>query len=280
MTIFRPQSQGQLVKRIALSLMASLCSFNVWANLWQCTASPDYISETNRFAGALRVEQDYSCLTSYPDISSKIKTFQIVDIRKNPTFQIEHSWRIPTSDLKHKTFLAKRPLLLLGEGFSRVDLASDCALLKKAGFTNVKMLIGGAPLWRQVSVKVKPTATKQFASARELITEHSSGRVIIISLSKNVSEKLRNLGITQFYTTSGNDFSEITDIVVDHSNGGFDAVVYIGDSQSTLIYKDQRALPNLYELQGGIDELVAQLNRDVAFESSRKAPKENSFCAK
>lgn len=280
MTSFKFQYQEQYFKFIALSFITLLGSFKVWAAPSQCKASPEYLSELKRFALSLRVEQDYSCLTNYPSISSKIKTYQLVDIRKSPDFQIEQAWVIPTDELKHKTFLTNRPLLLLGDSFSRVNLAFDCALLKKAGFTNVKMLIGGAPLWRQASVKAKRPATQQFVSARNLITEYFNGRVSIVSVSEDISEKLKKIGFTKFHTLGSNQFSAVSDLVVGTSNGGFDPVVYIGDSQSQLDFAHQHALPNLYQLQGGIDALVAQLNSDLLVEASREAPQGKPFCAK
>ncbi len=252
----------------------------VWADSSACPASSNYLSELKRFTSSLRVEQDYSCLTNYPSISSKITAYQLVDVRKSPDFQIDQAWIIPTDELKHKTFLAQRPLLLLGDGFSRVSLASDCALLKRAGFTHVKMLIGGAPLWRQASMKTKYPSTPQFVSARNLITEYFNGRVSIISASEKISENLKKMGITKFATLAGNQFSVVSDLVVSTSNGGFDPVVYVGDSQNQLSINNQQQLPNLYQLQGGIDALVTQLNNDVLVEASREAPQGIPFCAK
>jgi rhodanese-related sulfurtransferase len=270
-----------LVKHSASVFIITLISMHgAWAEPLDCPASTTYLSELKRFALSLRVEQDYSCLTNYPSISQKIKTYQLVDIRKNPDYQIEQAWIIPTDELKHKTFLNNRSLLLLNDGFSRVSLASDCALLKKAGFTDVKMLIGGAPQWRQASLKTKNRAIPQSVSPRNVITEYFNGRVSIISASEKVSEKLKKIGITKFAALGSDQFSVVSDLVVSTSNGGFDPVVYIGDSQSKLDFNNQQILPNLYQLQGGIDGLVAQLNNDILVEAAREAPQGIPFCAK
>jgi len=278
--IFESQVQEQFIKCLASCVFAMLCSIKVWASPSQCAAPSDYLSELKRFALSLRVEQDYSCLTNYPSIAPKLKAYQLVDIRNRLDFPIDGAWIIPTYELKHKIFLHHRHLLLLGDGFSRVGLASDCALLKKAGFTHVKMLIGGAPLWRQASVKGKQTITPQFVSARDLITEYFNGRASIISASEKISEKLKSLGFRKFHTLGSNQFSAVSDLVVGTSNGGFDPVVYIDDSQSRLDVSHQHILPNFYQLQGGIDALVAQLNSDVLVEASRAAPQGIPFCAK
>lgn len=72
----------------------------------------------------------------------------------------------------------------------------------------------------------------------------------------------------------------MSDLAVSTSNGGFDPVVHIGDSQHHLNFNKQHILPNLYQLQGGIDALVAQLNNDVLVEASRETPQGIPFCAK
>lgn len=280
MTVSRFQRKA-LAKLPGFLFVIALASARaVWADSLNCPASTDYLSELKRLTLSLRVEQDYTCLTNYPSISSKIKTYQLVDVRKDPDFQIEQAWVIPTDELKHKTFLINRPLLLLGDGFSRVSLASDCALLKKAGFANVKMLIGGAPQWRRSSSRKKSPTSPQFVSARNVISEYFNGRISIVSASEGISGKLKKIGITQFNTLGRNQFSTVSDLVVSTSNGGFDPVVYVGDSQSQLDLSHQHTLPNLYQLQGGIDALVAQLNSDVLVEASREAPQGNPFCAK
>lgn len=246
----------------------------------ECPATSDYLSDLKRFESALRKDLDYSCLTDYPSISKKIKTYQLIDIRPVVNSAIEHAWTIPVDELKHKHFLRDRSLLLLGHGFSRVSLASDCAVLKKAGFINVKMLVGGEPQWRQVSTRKNSVQSPQAVSARDLIVEYFNGRVSIISASSQVSEKLKKIGITRFNTLERNQFSAVSDLVVSTSNGGFDPVVYIGDPQSHLDFNKQHSMPNLYQLQGGVDALAAQLSSDALVEASRVASQGYSFCAK
>lgn len=271
---------GSQPKYFLSVLILSITGHNVWAGSMDCPASTDYLSEIKRFALSRRIEQDYSCLTDYPSIANKLRQYQLIDVRKTPNFQVEQAWVISTGELRHKTFLINRPLLLLNDGFSRVNLASDCALLKKAGFTDVKMLIGGASLWRQASIKKQPPQTPQFVSARNFIAEYFNGRVSIISASEKISEKLKKIGFNTFTTLNNNNFSIVSDLVVRTSNDGFDPVVYIGDSQSQLDFKNQQNLQNLYQLQGGVDELIAQLNNDVLVEISRKIPQGIPFCAK
>src|SRR5690606_5802530 len=106
------------------------------------------------------------------------------------------------------------------------------------------------------------------------------GRVSIVAASKEISEKLKKIGFIKFRTLRDSQFSEVSDLVVGASNGGFDPVVYIGDSKSLLDLSLLHTLPNLYQLQGGIDSLVVQLNSDILVEASREAPQGNPFCAK
>lgn len=278
MLIFSPRFRLFSLHKLLPMILVSLVALPLGAS--ECPAPKEYITKYKLFDSRFRKELDYSCLTDYPSISLKIKSFQLVDIRKNPDFEIEQAWIISVEELRHKAFLTNRPLLLLGDSFSRVNLAYNCALLKKAGFTNVKMLIGGAPQWRQPSSRKKLPTAPQFVSARNVITEYFNGRISIVSASKSISEKLKKIGVTKFHTLDSNQFSAVSDLVVGTSNGGFDPVVYIGDSQSQLDFAHQHALPNLYQLQGGIDALVAQLNSAVLVEASREAPQGKPFCAK
>jgi hypothetical protein len=269
---------GKLSNGIATLLFTSMLADFAFSQ--ECSATSDYLSDLKRFELALRKDLDYSCLIDYPSINKKIRTYQLVDIRSVTGSAIVDAWTIPVDELKHKNFLVNRSLLLLGDGFSRVSLASDCAMLKKAGFTDVKMLIGGAPRWYQVSTRKKLTHSPQFVSARNLIVEYFNGRISIISASNQVSERLKKIGITRFSTLDRDHFSAVSDLVISTSNGGFDPVVYIGDSQSHFDINNQQPMQNLYQLQGGIDALAAQLNNDVLVEKSRVASQGYSFCAK
>lgn len=269
-----------LLTRLIVGLLALLSlKNNIWAASSECPASADFLLELKRFS-AFASDQDYSCLTNYPSISQKINDYQLVDIRKTPDFRIDHAWTISTDELKHKAFLKDRALLLLNDGFSRVELAADCAQLKKKGFTNVKFLVGGAPQWRQSLPKNKLSHSFQFVSAQGLIKEYFNGRVLIISASEKISKKLIEVGITKFSTLDKNSISEVSDLAIYGSGGGFDPVVYVGDSELQVDFEDKHLFQNIYLLQGGIDALIAQSNKDFLIDTARNASQEISFCAK
>ena len=245
----------------------------------ECSASPEYLSKLERFFGSNKPAQDYSCLTNYPAIAKNIKSYQLVDIRNNPDTPVSNAWNIPVDELKLKDFLANRSLLLLGESFSRVQQATACATLKKAGFASVKILVGGIAQWDQINTK-KPKPKRQPVSAADFIYEYFNGHVSVVAATEAASSQLNALGFSEHRLLPANTFSNVADIVIGASNGGYDPVVYIGSPADSATLEFNQHLPNLYFLQGGIEALVAQLRRDQLIEYSRTKPQEASFCAK
>ncbi len=245
----------------------------------ECAASPEYLSKLERFFGSNKPAQDYSCLTNYPTIAKNIKSYQLIDIRNNPDTSIKDTWNIPGDELKLQEFLANRSLLLLDEGFSRVQQATACAKLKKAGFVSVKILIGGIAQWNSINTK-KPKPKKQSVSAADFIYEYFNGRVSVIAATETVSSELKALGFSEHRLLPANNFSNVADIVIGASDGGYDPVVYIGTPADSAQLEFNQHLPNLYFLQGGVESLVAQLRRDQLIEYSRTKPQEVPFCAK
>lgn len=245
----------------------------------ECAASEDYLSKLQRFFGKTKPILDYSCLTNYPAIAKTLKNFQLIDTRNNPALPIEGAWNIPVDELKLKNFLGPRPLLLLDEGFSRVQQATACATLKKAGFTSVKILVGGIPQWQSATTK-KPKPITQFVSANDFIHEFFNGRISVVAATEKTSFQLKELGFSEHRLLATNNFSRLAEIVISSSGGGYDPVVYIGTPADFSQLEFNQHFSNLYFLQGGVDSLVAQLRRDQLIEYTRTKPQETSFCAK
>lgn len=274
-------SHGYQAFLIGLLLSISVCSF---ANPDavpppECTASPDYLAKLQRFFSTNKPAQDYSCLTNYPTILKNIKNYQLVDVRRKPDAVISDAWNIPADELKLKSFLSSRQLLLLDEGFSRVQQATTCATLKKAGFTSVKILVGGIPQWQNANTK-KPKPVTQFISANDFIHEFFNGRISVVAATGTISSQLKELGFSEHRLLTANKFSNLADIVISSSGGGYDPVVYIGTPADFSQLEFNQHFSNLYFLQGGVDSLVAQLRRDRLIEYTRSKPQEIPFCAK
>lgn len=260
--------------------VGSVCSYAEQnsSSPMECAASPEYISRLQNFFSSQKGPQDYSCLTNYPSIAKNIKNYQLVDVRKNTDASIVDAWVIPVDELKLKSFLSNRPLLLLSEGFSRAEQATACATLKKAGFTSVKILIGGLPQWKTVTSK-NPLQTIQTVQANDVIHEYFNGRVSIVAATESISAELKEIGFSEHRVLPSNTFPLLADIVITSSNGGYDPVVYIGSPDDFNQLEFNQQLTNLYILQGGISSLITQLRRDQLIGLSRDKPQEIPFCA-
>ena len=244
----------------------------------ECSASSGYLSKLQHFFSNNKTTQDYSCLTNFLTISKNINTYQLIDTRSLET-PAKNAWNISVDELKLKTFLGKRPLLLLSEGFSRVEQATACATLKKSGFSSIKILVGGYPHWENIANKEQAPVT-QWVSSNELIYEYFNGRVVMVAATKTISTQLKEIGFSDHHVLPENTFANLGNIVISSSGGGYDPVVYIGTPADINQLVFNQHFSNLYFLQGGFDSLVAQLKRDQLIEYSRAIPQDVPFCAK
>jgi hypothetical protein len=112
-----------------------------------CRATEEYLNQAEIVRSTHTPDLDFSCLTDVPSISATLPSYQLIDIRLNSESDtpLPGAWQMPVIELKTKLFLKTRQLLLIGEGFGRAPAAAHCAILKKAGFENVKILVSGPP---------------------------------------------------------------------------------------------------------------------------------------
>lgn len=248
----------------------------------QCVASQEYLTELKRYGTSLHIDKDFSCLTDLPSLGQKLSLFQIIDTRSQASSFgkiSKDAWIMPVSELKHKSFLIRKPLLLIGDGFSRASAANDCAILKKSGFSRVKILVGGVDVWK--SVKATTHQNHEIidaVSAQQLILEYFNSRVSIIAMSTTVASKLTEMGITKFYTLENSD-QQIGDIVLTKSNNGFDPVVIVNENDN-YPPKISTKFHNLYQLAGGIGALRQQLNGNLWINHNRTDVPRSYVCGK
>lgn len=248
----------------------------------QCPASSEYLIELTRLGVFSNMEVDYSCLTDLPSISQKLSSFQLVDTRQStstPNKNMKDAWLMPIADLKNKSFLQKKSLLLIGDGFSRVSAARDCADLKKIGFTSTKILLGGIDTWMDFKKgKGEPNRVLSEVSSQELLFEYFNGQVVLITTSKVVAERLKALGITKFHNVDIQNKQAIVDVVLMHSNNGYDPVVLIGENAGWNI-KMPMSFSNLYLLAGGVHALKRNIEQNAWVNHNRMAPAVGGVCA-
>ncbi len=248
----------------------------------QCAAPAEYLSELKRYGASLNIDKDFSCLIDLPSLGQKLSSFQIIDTRSHASSTEKISkdaWIMPVSELKNKSFLLHKPLLLIGDGFSRANAANDCAILKKVGFQNVKILVGGVDVWSSVQTTANQHNEMIGAvSAQQLIFEYFNNRVSIVTTSNIVSSQLTAMGVTKFYSMENND-QKLSDIVLTKSSNGFDPVVIVSENGN---YHPKMPIKfhNLYQLAGGVGALRQQLEGNLWINHNRTDVPRSYFCGK
>lgn len=228
-----------------------------------CPASEAYLAEMVKHLGIGSTNKNSSCLIDFPSIRADLSSYQLVDIRSasTPLTQIANAWQIPVTELRTKSFLKNKPLLLLGEGFSRAQAANDCDLLKKAGFQQTKILIGGVDTW-QAAIANKHTRTSPPAhktvSVEQLVFEYFNGQVTLLTTLQEQVNQLKALNITAQYIPSSAS-QAIVDIAIEKGDRGLTPIVVMGGDN----VPDRRAmpLPNVYRLDGGVEDIRQYLEK-------------------
>lgn len=235
----------------------------------KCPASPEYLADLAKYKNTIKIDQDFSCLTDLPSIQQKISHYQLIDIRSTDNVNnYSQIWKLNVNQLKHKDYLQHKKLLLLGDDFSRVKAANDCYNLKKQGFDQIKILVGGFNIWDSYNNKQQYTQTSQRVTARDFIHEFFNGTVIVAVSDKNTATKLSALGIDSYLIETQSLSQKLSDLIINKTMNGYFPLVYIGDT-SSLHNAKLHQYPNFYYLEGGFDALQAQLKTDVMTDMSR-----------
>lgn len=104
-------------------------------------------------SAAPAVVADLSCAISVPEVvnlRSRNAAF-LVDTRSPREFEAVHvdgALNATPAEVRSKTFLRDRMLVLVGSGKAEQELYVACTELKSRGFPSVKVLRGGLPLWQ------------------------------------------------------------------------------------------------------------------------------------
>ncbi|RYG17820.1 MAG: rhodanese-like domain-containing protein [Chitinophagaceae bacterium] len=230
----------------------------------------------------LNSDKDYGCLTDISLLNEESNNYQLIDIRGE---QSRHklpvdAWVIPIQELRYRSQLKNQPILLLGENFSRAAGAVNCAILKNAGFSRVKMLVGGAQAWidHRFSANAKVTFNN-FVTPEELLFEYFNGQVLIVSLSKEITVQLKNIGLEVAFTVSesleGKIESQLTSFYQQRAGALYPVVIVGAPSQTVVLPLDY-----IYILSGGIIPLRSQKIKNQLSNEGLKGLNEGGVCAK
>lgn len=246
----------------------------------QCTPPASSLAQLKKQFSFPRLEQDFSCFTDIPSLGKSLSSYQLVDMRKpksRDSGSVTNAWTMELNELSHKSFLKNKNLLLLGEGFSRVNGAYACNTLRKQDFTKVKILIGGVDAWAAHTVSKNKAAESRLVQPQDFIYEYFNGKLVVIASSNEISSRLHELGLSNVYALKTSDLKEITNVAVSQSANGFDPVVIVGDDNINLDVSFD-VYPNLYKLVGGVGGLAQQMNLNLLAEHNRSASQEGRFC--
>lgn len=157
-------------------------SFNVFAEEENHKMSPDKSHTLDR-SFLVSVE---SALAADKK-NYKIHLVDVRSARDYETFQIPGSINIPLYALKTKTFLKNTSVILVNNGFSYLSLHKECLKLKKLGFKDVRILMGGLNAWR---AKKQPMNGDLFAmgtvnrvSPDLLLKEQKNKGLLVVNIS-------------------------------------------------------------------------------------------------
>lgn len=247
-----------------------------------CVADENYLEHLSPYANnSYNLSVDFSCLTNLHSLSNPLPTYQVVDTRTaiESSERINEAWQIDTQKLRSMPALANRQLLLIGDGFSRVEAAKTCAALKNKGFSNLNVLVDGASAWRSHHqpryLNVRDGVVS--VSARELIYEYFNGRVILAPASQRVADQLTELGLSDDQYIVGSQGTTLQEVVADHSNGGYYPVVFVNDEQHSAASGMDR-FTNLYVLDGGVNAIAKELLKSRWINARRESAPRRHYC--
>ena len=246
-----------------------------------CQATQDYLRQSEEVRTSVSSTLDFSCLTNIPSISSQLASYQLIDIRTHAdqTFPLANSWNIPVNQLKTKNFLRSHQLMLVGDGFSRAIAAAQCAVLKKSGFSNVKILVGGIDAWQAYKRDrhLPISAALKVVSAQQVLHEYFNNKVILIAATQVIAKQLEDLGLDHHKVAADFTAEKVANIVLTSTGDGFyPAVIVLDEAQASPQFKSP--LPNLYELAGGIESLSEQIQKNKLTNHTRSAVPKRFIC--
>jgi len=222
--------------------------------------------------------QDFSCLTNYVDIKDNISVYQIISVSDDAGNLSSNEWQLSVKELRSKSFLKNRKLLLTGYSFSRVQAAEDCYILKAAGFDTVKQLINSDVFKETKKYKYQKSHTLiKKVSAKEILREYFHGNILLISTDFSISKKLDDLGISNYFEEKTQE--RIIETSIKKGRNGIVPIVMVADKH----YEKEIVNWNIneaYYIDGGINALLHEINNQEITNKFRSTQPRRQVCGK
>lgn len=235
---------------------------------------------------------DLSCFVSANDAYGKLKSgWMTVDLRAKPVFEkfrVPGSINISIHALKSRSFLKKRKILLIDDGFNIAHLASLCQNLKSEGFSSVAAVFGGVVQWHQSGfplegyvprdLKFASMSSDQFFQMKDEAFLH----VIGVSLKSDVMTQTlfpQNVSVVG-WKSAGKALGEL---IAKHKNTqDLVAIIFIdrdGKSYEKNIGAIQKKDYPIFFLTGGVDSYQDYLGKQQMIrERLLHPPQRRNFC--
>ena len=195
-------------------------------------------------------ESGSSCLITIPEITrpSTQQDMTLVDVRDTSDYmiyQITGSLNIKLHELKAKTFLKNKRLVLIGYGYDGERLLEACEALKSSGFNSVQVLDKGIAGWAITKDQSRdnPQIIKNvfYINPVDIAQIENTGRVLVIELSGKKSTPLNDYfeHIITVDATKNKPAKQISKILTSNSQK-YDYIV--------VVDKDGQGYSSLYSL--------------------------------
>jgi rhodanese-related sulfurtransferase len=209
-----------------------------------------------------------------------------VDIRDQADYnkyRISGSLNIPLYEVKYKSFLKGKAVIIVNDGYGYILLADECSKLLQAGF-DIKVLNGGIRKWADLGYQVegiKPSV-KDLASikAESYFSSHNGQEWLAVDASNAQNKSSKTLPDVQKipFSKSGIEFCQTLKRHIDtHSESYPFCTILIfsrsGEGYSQIQEAIEKKLEskslkcNVYYLDGGLEGYKNVLDKQVSLQN-------------
>lgn len=199
---------------------------------------------------------------------SGLDTVTYVDIRNSRDFVQYHipgSMNIEPHELKKKTYLKHKELVIFNEGHSYKSLEALYADLERTGFEDVHILEGGLAAWYQAGGELDgdPVAERNLnrMTSAQFMQEHDYAHWVIVDVSNYSTipqEEIERRFRKDLHTAllkRGRELDKGFVLVVSEDGSGYERIEPITQSLGNF---------HVFYLEGGRKAYEEQVNRQVA----------------
>jgi len=137
--------------------------------------------QATRYSDIATVQSDY--------LANKILLLDVRDKSEYEEFRIPRAVHVPLHQLKYKSYLKKKSLVLVGSGKQYKTLEQTFSDLQEEGFEDISILDGGIRAWFEtmglVDGKKSEARRLNLLSVKDFITEAQHGPWLIIDVDEN-----------------------------------------------------------------------------------------------